>query len=122
MIPLIDMIFLLLAFFIYGMLSMAVHRGLPVYLPSSSTAKIDKDMILSVSIRSNGTVYLDKERISLKDLEGSLRKRTRDRKETGILLFADRNLPYQELFLVLDQIRKAGLTRISLQAEVDQHQ
>jgi len=122
MIPLIDIVFLLLVFFIYAMLSMAVHRGLPVHLPSSSTVKIDKDLILSVSIRSDGTVYVDKERIPLKDLEGSLRKRTRDRRGTGILLFADRNLPYQKLFRVLDQIRKAGLTRISLQAEVDQHQ
>ncbi len=122
MLPLIDIVFLLLVFFIYAMLSMAVHRGLPVNLPSSKTVKIHKDLTLSVSIRSDGTVYLDKERLSLKDLEGSLRKKTRDRRETGILLFADRNLPYQKLFRVLDQIRTAGLTRISLQAEVDQHQ
>ena len=122
MLPLIDIVFLLLVFFIYAMLSMAVHRGLPVNLPSSKTVKIHKDLTLSVTIRSDGTVYLNKERLSLKDLEESLRKMTRDRKETGILLFADRNLPYQKLFRVLDQIRTAGLTRISLQAEVDQHQ
>ena len=36
--PLIDIVFLLLVFFIYAMLSMAVHRGLHVMLPSSSTA------------------------------------------------------------------------------------
>jgi len=122
MLPLIDIVFLLLVFFIYAMLSMAVHRGLPVNLPSSKTVKIHKDLTLSVTIRSDGTVCLNKERLSLKDLEESLRKMTRDRKETGILLFADRNLPYQKLFRVLDQIRTAGLTRISLQAEVDQHQ
>jgi biopolymer transport protein ExbD len=83
MIPLIDIVFLLLVFFIYTMLSMAVHRGLPVILPTSSTAKI----------------------------------RARGEKETGVLLFADRSLPYQRLFRVLDEIRMAGLTRISLQAE-----
>ena len=37
--PLIDIVFLLLVFFIYAMLSMAVHRGMPVQLPSSSTAQ-----------------------------------------------------------------------------------
>ncbi len=36
MLPLIDIVFLLLVFFIYAMLSMAVHRGLPVVLPTSS--------------------------------------------------------------------------------------
>ena len=122
MLPLIDIVFLLLVFFIYAMLSMAVHRGLPVHLPSSSMVKVDKDLVLSVSIRSDGTVYVDKEKVSLRDLEGSLRKRTVNRRDSGILLFADRNLPYQKLFRVLDQIRKAGLTRISLQAQVDQHQ
>ena len=38
MIPLIDIVFLLLVVFIYAMLSMAVHRGLPVVLPSSAAA------------------------------------------------------------------------------------
>jgi len=119
MLPLIDIVFLLLVFFIYAMLSMAVHRGLPVVLPTSSTAKIDKHLIVSVTVEEDGTIYLDKEKMSLEDLERALRQRAMQRKETGVLLFADRNLPYQTLFRVLDQIRIAGLNRISLQAEVD---
>lgn len=117
MLPLIDIVFLLLVFFIYAMLSMAVHRGLPVVLPTSSTAKIDKHLILSVTVRADGSIFLDKQRVSLEDLSESLRKAARNRKETGVLLFADRAVPYQELFRVLDQIRMAGINRISLQAE-----
>ncbi|MGD2127486.1 MAG: biopolymer transporter ExbD [Desulfobacteraceae bacterium] len=120
MLPLIDIVFLLLVFFIYAMLSMAVHRGLPVILPTSKTAKIDKHLILSVTVRSNGAIYLDKERLSLEDLREALRKKSADIKETGILLFADRNLPYQKLFRVLDEIRLAGLSKVSLQAEVEE--
>jgi biopolymer transport protein ExbD len=119
MLPLIDIVFLLLVFFIYAMLSMAVHRGLPVLLPLSSTAKIDKNLILSVTVEEDGTIYLDKERVSLENLGGSLKQRVRGMKETGVLIFADRSLSYQRLFQVLDQIRMAGLSRISLQAEVD---
>lgn len=119
MLPLIDIVFLLLVFFIYAMLSMAVHRGLPVLLPLSSTAKIDKNLILSVTVEEDGTIYLDKERVSLENLEGFLKQRVRGMKETGVLIFADRSLSYQRLFQVLDQIRMAGLSRISLQAEVD---
>ena len=122
MLPLIDIVFLLLVFFIYVMLSMAVHRGLPVILPTSSTAKIDKHLILSVTVKADGTIYVDKERISLEDLESDLRQRVREKEETGVLLFADRDLPYQKLFQVLDQIRMAGVSRISLQAEADQQQ
>ena len=120
MLPLIDIVFLLLVFFIYAMLSMAVHRGLPVILPTSSTAKIDKHLMLSVTVKADGTIYLDKERILIENLENTLRQRAMERRETGVLLFAARNLPYQNLFRVLDEIRMAGLTKISLQAEVAQ--
>jgi biopolymer transport protein ExbD len=119
MLPLIDIVFLLLVFFIYAMLSMAVHRGMPVILPTSSTAKIDKHLILSVTVRADGSIFLDKEPIALKDLRGALREAARNRKETGVLLLADKAVSYQALFRVLDQIRLAGLNRISLQAELE---
>jgi len=121
MLPLIDIVFLLLVFFIYAMLSMAVHRGLPVLLPTSSSAKIDKELLLSITIKSDGTVYVDKEQIDLDDLESFLKAKTISDKEIGILLFADRSLEYQILFRVLDKIKTAGIHRISLQAEVEQH-
>ena len=57
MLPLIDIVFLLLVFFIYAMLSMAVHRGLPVILPTSSTAKIEKNLIISVTVKADGTIH-----------------------------------------------------------------
>lgn len=120
MLPLIDIVFLLLVFFIYAMLSMAVHRGLPVVLPISSTAKIDKKLVLSVTVRADGTIFVDKEQVHLEDLAQFLKNRAKGQKEPGVLLFGDRNLSYQTLFRVLDQIRIAGLQRISLQSEVDQ--
>jgi biopolymer transport protein ExbD len=121
MLPLIDIVFLLLVFFIYAMLSMAVHRGLPVLLPSSVSAKIDKELILSVTVKSDGTLYVDKEQVSLNDLASFLKTKSAPEKDVGILLFADRSLSYQNLFRVLDQIKMAGIHRISLQADVEQH-
>ena len=119
MLPLIDIVFLLLVFFIYAILSMAVHRGLPVILPTSSTAKIDKHLILSVTVKSDGDIYVDKEQVPMEFLAGFLKRKVQGSSEPGVLLFADHELPYQTLFHVLDQIRFAGLSRISLQAEVE---
>jgi len=120
MLPLIDIVFLLLVFFIYAMLSMAVHRGLPVSLPTSVSAKIDKKLVLSVTIEQDGTVFVDKKKVALKNLAETLSQQAAGKQEPGVLLFADRSLAYQKLFHVLDQIRIAGLNRISLQAEVKQ--
>ena len=117
MLPLIDIVFLLLVFFIYAMLSMAVHRGLPVELPLSTTAEIDKKLILSVTVEADAVIYVDKERVALADLTQVLQSKAGSIREPGVLVFADRTLPYQMIYNVLDKIRQAGLSRISLQAD-----
>ena len=122
MLPLIDIVFLLLVFFIYAMLSMAVHRGLPVVLPVSSTAEIDTELILTLTVKHDGSAYLDKESINIENLKVVLQDRMkamegRDASNTGVLLFADQSLSYQDLYKVLDQIKMAGIANISLQAD-----
>ena len=119
MLPLIDIVFLLLVFFIYAMLSMAVHRGLPVELPLSSTAQIDKKLTLSVSVEADETIYVNKERVALEHLPEVLRSKAALTREPGVLIFADRSLQYQMIYNVLDKIRQAGLSRISLQADLE---
>lgn len=119
MLPLIDIVFLLLVFFIYAMLSMAVHHSLPVLLPTSETAKIDKRLALSITVKADGSIYVDKTYVPLANLVTVLSAEKKDEHSPGVLLFADRSLPYQSLFEVLDQIKKAGISRISLQAERD---
>jgi biopolymer transport protein ExbD len=119
MLPMIDIVFLLLVFFIYAMLSMAVHRGLPVNLPVSKTAEIDKKLILAVTVKADGSIFVDKEPIELERVTTVLQAKAKGQEQPGVLLFADRNLTYQSLFDVLDRIRQAGLNRISLQAEPD---
>lgn len=119
MLPLIDIVFLLLVFFIYAMLSMAVHRGLPVELPLSTSAEIDKKLTLSVSVEADETIYVDKERVALEELTQVLRSKADHTREPGVLIFADRSLQYQMIYTVLDKIRQAGLSRISLQADFE---
>lgn len=120
MLPLIDVVFLLLVVFIYTMLSMAVHRGLNVNLPESETSVIEKQIILSVTIDEKGIIYLDEQKVAPEELTETLKALTADKKNPGVLLFADKNIPYQDLFKVLDKIRQAGLNRISLQAEAEE--
>lgn len=117
--PLIDIVFLLLVFFIYAMLSMAVHRGLPVELPVSSSAQVDQKQILSVTLKADGALYVDNEPVALEDLTAVLKEKSSPAGESGVLIFADRSLPYQTIYTVLDRIRLAGISRISLQADFE---
>jgi biopolymer transport protein ExbD len=117
--PLIDIVFLLLVFFIYAMLSMAVHRGVSVNLPTSSSARIDRELLLSVTIKDSGEIFLDKSKILLKDLARLLKLRAKEQGSQGVLLFTDKKVSCQLLVKVLDQIRMAGLNRISLQTKME---
>ncbi len=117
MLPLIDIVFLLLVFFIYAMLSMALHRGLPVRLPVSSQSEVTREVVLSVTVRKDGQVFIDRVAVPLESLTGELRRQAMNSEDSGVLLFADRSVSYQQLFGVLDRIRKAGIDRISLQSE-----
>ena len=120
MLPLIDIVFLLLVFFIYAMLSMAVHRSLPVALPVSSTAGIYTAVNLTVTVNSTGEIFLDGMRVSLEELQTFLqekRQKTGNADSVRVDLFADKALSYQELYRVLDRIRTAGISNVSLQAD-----
>jgi len=119
MLPLIDIVFLLLVFFIYAMLSMAVHKALPVALPSSDTAKIHKQMVLSITVDSEGAIHVDKDPVPIQSLAAILKEKSGKTDKPGVLLFADKDLSYQDLFRVLDQITLAGINQVSLQAERD---
>ena len=121
MLPLIDIVFLLLVFFIFAMLSMAVHRSLPVALPVSSSAKIDTELHLTVTLRNDGSIYLDKTMMSHAELEETLRNNAYqaiqvDDRSVAVTLFADKDISYQELYGILDIIRTAGIANVSLQA------
>ncbi|UCD65766.1 MAG: biopolymer transporter ExbD [Deltaproteobacteria bacterium] len=121
MLPLIDIVFLLLVFFIFAMLSMAVHRSLPVALPVSSTSQIDTELHLTVTVKKDGSVYLDKIMLTRQELQVVLRDKAemalaQDDKSVTVTLFADKEISYQELYSILDIIRTAGISNVSLQA------
>lgn len=122
MLPLIDIVFLLLIFFIYAMLSMAVHRGFDLDLPESSTAQPTKDDVLSISVKKNSNshnellVLIDDTQVDLGLLAEKLRQTGTTQEKRQALIFAEETISYQELFQVLDQVKKGGVKEISLQA------
>lgn len=117
MLPLIDIVFLVLVVFIYAMLSMAVHRGLPVTLPQSTSAAPEQATELTVNIQADGTIFVNRQLVSHGQLAAHLRTLAAGQADAAVILFADRQLSYQQLFAVLDQISEAGLERVSLQAD-----
>jgi len=128
MMPLIDIVFLLLVFFIFAMLSMAVHRGQIVDLPKSSSSSIDTEKAISITIQARGDVvllFVDEKQVSLDQLSALLESKKlteHNNQDCEVQIFADKNLAYQELFNVLDRVKLAKFSRISLQAKPNKNQ
>lgn len=123
MLPLIDMVFLLLVFFIYAMLSMSVHRGRQVDLPSSSMAERTPAAPICVTLKKDGPTtlfFVNDQAVSASELFATLDTQARIYRELGtepvVQLDAEKNLPYQEIYSALDLINRAGLNRVFLQA------
>lgn len=116
MLPLIDIVFLLLVVFIYTMLSMAVHRGMDVTLPSSAIAAINNESSLSVTIKQDGGLFVDRLQTDLEHLSSRLGQAA---EKKVLLLFADQEVSYQQLYQVMDIVKQAGIENISLQATRD---
>jgi len=123
MLPLMDVVFLLLVFFIYSMMLMAVHRGMPLTLPVSAAAVHEPMSVLALTVKADGSLFIDKEPITLPELAEALKQRQEAVKEASknndalnLQLFAEDTLPYQELYRVLDAVKAAGIRNISLQA------
>lgn len=115
-IPLIDVIFLLLVFFIYAMISMTVHHGLPVDIPLSNKAPIELGKLPSITVEKEGNLFLEGEKVALKDLGRLVSLRLVDAPDKGVMLFADRDVPYHVIFDVMEEITLSGIRNISLQA------
>ena len=122
MLPLIDIVFLLLVFFIYAMLSMAVHRGQQVDLPESGTAGLETTEAIGITIQDVNKglkISVDEKTVEISELQQVLeqKKAASKDKKPNVQIFADKSVSYQGLFRVMDQVKNAGLTSISLQAD-----
>ena len=116
LIPLIDIIFLLLVFFIYSMLSMAVYKGIPVSLPSAETVEGEKDQAVFITVDRDGNVFVDKELIVRDELLSCLKREQAAFLQKTAIISGDGDSPYSVFIDVLDKVRLAGFKKVSMEA------
>ncbi|MEJ2067715.1 MAG: biopolymer transporter ExbD [Deltaproteobacteria bacterium] len=117
MIPLIDVVFLLLVFFIYSMLSMTVHRGLPVNLPTASTATVDKENFITITLQRDGRLFLEDREVDTRTLPTFLLEQKKRNPNIQVYLRADREARYQRAVEFMDLVRSAGIHKLALETQ-----
>ncbi len=113
-VPLIDVIFCILTFFILAGVGLSRQQAISLDLPKASTGTPQMREMLVVSLDPLGQVYLDKQLVTRSQLKDAL-KNYHQLNQTGIMVLnAARNTSYNEVIQVLDLMRKVGGNRVAL--------
>lgn len=111
--PMIDVIFAILTFFIISSLSLVKLETIPLNLPSASTSSISKDEIINVSISNGKKIFLNKEEVSLEKLNQKL-KVLNSEKMKKVVISGDKEVAYGVIVEVLDELRKLNNLKIAI--------
>jgi biopolymer transport protein ExbD len=117
-IPLIDIIFFLLATFVMVSLSMVRNQGISVNLPTASMSQaVERSEIKTVTVTKAGDIYLDKENIGMAGLIDRLSALKAQNADVKILINGDTESDFGLVVNVLDEVRKLGITKVSIQTK-----
>ncbi|HEX3797367.1 MAG TPA: biopolymer transporter ExbD [Verrucomicrobiae bacterium] len=115
-IPLIDIMFFLLASFMLVSLSMVNLKSIKVNLPTatSATTETKKDFV-SISVEKSGAVYLDKQPIGLNELAQKLTALHQAKEDTRVFIHGDQDARHGDVIHVLDVVRSAGIEKVAFE-------
>lgn len=111
----IDVIFFMLILFL--LVSPIVEYGINVNLPAAAPKKMAEPESLTVSVKnseSGARIYLENERVTLDELTQRLRAIAARNPDTALILRADKELTYDSVIQVIDQITDAGITKMGM--------
>ena len=115
-IPLIDIMFFLLASFMMVSLSQTTMKGMKVNLPTGQSGKPqNKKDYVALSVDRDGYYYWDKQRIALEEILPKLRQVYMSSPDAKIFIRADKETLHGNVTRMLDEIRSSGFTKISFE-------
>ncbi|MCB1212272.1 MAG: biopolymer transporter ExbD [Verrucomicrobiales bacterium] len=113
-IPLIDVMFFLLASFMMVSLTMTKQQTIGVNLPvAATTAKDFQPDMINIGINAAGDAFWDKEPVTLPDLETRLYQRYQLDTQTPIYISGDEETRHADMIRVLDLIRRIGFAKVA---------
>src|SRR3954470_2222035 len=117
-IPLIDIMFFLLASFMMVSLSQTHMKGIQVNLPTPNTQpqpQEDKKDYVSIRVTEGGLVYFDNEPVSGADVKGKLFGLHKANPGIKVSISAETNALHGDVIAVLDDVRDIGIQKIGYQ-------
>jgi biopolymer transport protein ExbD len=119
-IPLIDVMFFLLASFMMVSLTMTKQQTIKVSLPVATASQNDfKPDMINLAVNTAGDVFMDTQAITLPELARQLQQRSALNAETPVYISGDADTRHADMVKVLDQARRAGFTKVAFNVKAE---
>ena len=116
-IPMIDIMFFLLVFFIMSTLYMVNVKTVDVNLPKAQSAQTQLNVTYLVTVRKDGSLWLEDQPIDADTLVQQARMESQKNPRFAVVVRADGDMNYSGVMELLDRFRQAGITRFGLAAQ-----
>ncbi len=116
-IPMIDIMFFLLVFFMISTLYMVDMKTVSVNLPKASHAETQTSVTYLVTMKQDGSLWLEDKEITKDELLQKAQAEQRRNPQFSVVLRADQGLDYGKVIALLDEMKGAGINRFGLAAE-----
>ncbi len=117
-IPLIDIIFFLLATFVMVSLSMIKNQGISVNLPVASTsASQDRKEYSAITVTAAGEYYFNKDLVTLDQVIERLKAAKAAEADPRVFINGDEKAEFGKAVAVLDEARKLGISKVAIETK-----
>ncbi len=113
-VPMIDVIFAILTFFIISTLYLTRSEGLPVNLPKAGTAQSQNSTPIAITIDEKGNLALNRKSTNLEALESQVEALIPSGKEVVVILNADEQVNHGQVIAVMDRVRRVEGAKLAI--------
>jgi biopolymer transport protein ExbD len=117
-IPLIDIIFFLLATFVLVSLSMIKNQGISVNLPvAASSGSQDRKDYSAITVTAAGEYYFNKDLVTLEQVIERLKAVKAADSDPRVFINGDEKAEFGKAVAVLDEVRKLGISKVAIETK-----
>ena len=113
--PFVDVVLVLLIIFMIT--APVLQSGIEVSVPKTKTVKEITEERLVITIDRSQRVYLGNEPVNIHQIGAKLREKIRDPESQAVFLRADENVPFGAFATVMDAVKQAGISNVSIVTE-----
>jgi biopolymer transport protein ExbD len=113
--PMLDIVFIMLIFFIVTT-SFVRESGIEVDRPGAQTAQPRKNASILIALAPNGEIWIDRRAVDIRSVRAVIERLRAENPEASVVIQGDRQAHIGLLVRVMDQVRMAGVTNVSIAA------